>query len=86
MMCEQVREGNSVNVTGVGAQAVFNAIRSVAVARDYLKQCGEPIDLYFQPEFTEIQLEGRDTTTNAVKLCVIPTILEEGADMDTEEN
>ena len=58
MMCGQVREGNSVNVTGVGAQAVFNAIRSVAVARDYLKQRGEPIDLYFQPEFTEIQLEG----------------------------
>jgi stage V sporulation protein S len=76
----QIRDGSSVNLTGVGPNAVFNAVRSIAVARDYLKQRGDPIDLLFQPEFVEIQLEGRDGTTNAMKLCVIPVMVSSGID------
>jgi stage V sporulation protein SpoVS len=67
-------------LTSVGPNAVFNAVRSVAVARDYLKQRGDPIDLLYQPEFVEIQLDGREGTTNAIKLCVIPVIITPGID------
>jgi stage V sporulation protein S len=64
----QIREGTGVTLTGVGPNAVFNAVRAVAVARQYLEQRGDNNDLVYQPEFIEIQLEGRDNTTNAVKL------------------
>ena len=56
----------------MGPNAVFNAVRSVAVSREYMQQRGDNIELVFQPEFIEVQLEGRDEPTNAMKLIVLP--------------
>lgn len=68
----QIRDGNGVTLTAVGPNAVFNAVRSVAVSREYMQQRGDNIELVFQPEFIEVQLEGRDAPTNAMKLVVLP--------------
>jgi stage V sporulation protein S len=73
----QIREGTGVTLTGVGPNAVFNAVRAVAVARQYLEQRGDATDLVYQPEFIEIQLEGRENTTNAVKLTIMSITKEE---------
>lgn len=64
----QIRDGTGVTITGVGPNAVFNAVRAVAVANQYLEQREDDFELMYQPEFIEIQLEGRENTTNAVKL------------------
>ena len=50
----QVRESRSVSLMAIGQNAVFNAIRAVAVAREYLKQRGDEIDLLTQNEFVEV--------------------------------
>lgn len=67
----------------MGPNAVFNAVRSVGVAREYLKQRNDPIELVYQPEFVEVQLDGRDEPTNAMKLIVLP-ISDEATDQGDE--
>merc|ERR1711865_1120761 len=79
----QIRADNGVTLTAVGPNAVFNAVRSVGVAREYLKQRNDPIELVYQPELVEVQLDGRDEPTNAMKLIVLP-ISDEATDQGDE--
>jgi len=62
------RNEEAVVLQSIGKIAVFNAIRSVAVAREYLDGRGDDVDLFVKVEFTEVKLEGRDDDTTAVKL------------------
>ena len=55
-----MRESKSVSLMAIGQNAVFNAIRAVAVAREYLKQRDDAIDLLSQNEFVEVRVQERE--------------------------
>jgi stage V sporulation protein S len=66
------REGSRVELTAIGAGSVNQAIKSVAIARQYVEE--EAIDLCCRPEFVEIadgQLGDGSNATSAVRLIVL---------------
>jgi len=63
-----MRERKYVEVQAIGASAVNQAIKAVAIARDYLALDGIPIVCI--PEFVEIDIDGKERT--AIKLIVEP--------------
>ncbi len=63
-----VRESGRAEVQAIGAGAVNQAVKAVAIARGYLAQDG--YDVICIPEFTEVEIEGQERT--AVKLTVEP--------------
>ena len=71
-IASSAREGHASSVTGIGADAVFNAIRSIAIAREYLKDKADNVDLFVKAEFVEVTLDGKegqeDRTSTAVKM------------------
>ncbi len=63
-----MRDHNHAEVQAIGASAVNQAIKAVAIARGYLLLDG--IEIVCFPEFVEIAIEGKERT--AVKLTVDP--------------
>lgn len=63
-----VRENNRAEAQAIGAGAVNQAIKAVAIARTYLQEDG--IDVICIPEFTSVDIEGKERT--ALKLTVEP--------------
>ncbi|MCD6290145.1 MAG: stage V sporulation protein S [Anaerolineae bacterium] len=63
-----VREHGRAEVQAIGASAVNQAVKAVAIARTYLESDG--IDVICIPAFTEVDIEGQERT--AVKLVVEP--------------
>jgi stage V sporulation protein S len=63
-----MRERKYVEVQAIGASAVNQAIKAVAIARDYLALDG--ISIVCIPEFVEVDIDGQERT--AVKLIVEP--------------
>ena len=63
-----VREVSSAEVQAVGASAVNQAIKAIAIAKGYLALDG--IDIICIPSFTEIEIHGQERT--AVRLTVEP--------------
>ncbi|GAB4517818.1 MAG: stage V sporulation protein S [Anaerolineae bacterium] len=63
-----VREHRRAEVQAIGASAVNQAVKAVAIARTYL--AGDGIDVICIPSFTEVDIEGQERT--AVKLVVEP--------------
>jgi stage V sporulation protein S len=63
-----VREKNSVEVQSVGAGALNQAVKAIAVARGYFAPAG--MDLVCIPSFTSVSIEGSDRT--AIRLVVEP--------------
>jgi len=63
-----IREHGRAEVQAIGASAVNQAIKAVAIARSYLVQ--DEIDIVCVPEFVEVDIDGQDRT--AVKLVVEP--------------
>ena len=63
-----IRERSSVEVQAIGAGALNQAIKAVAIARGFVAPSG--IDLVCIPAFTDIQIEGEERT--AIKLIVQP--------------
>ena len=61
-----VREKKSVEVQGIGAGAVNQALKSIAVARGYVAPSG--IDLVCIPAFSSVDVDGESKT--AMKLIV----------------
>ena len=61
-----IRDKGTVEVQGIGAGAVNQALKSVAVARGYLAPAG--IDLVCIPAFTSVEVENE--TKTAMKLTV----------------
>ena len=59
-ICAVVREGQSANVEAVGAGAVNQAVKAVAVARTFLTEDG--IDLVCMPAFAEFEVAGETKT------------------------
>lgn len=63
-----VREKGSAEVQAVGAGAVNQAVKAIAIARGYVAPNG--IDLVAVPAFTEIIIEGDERT--AIRFIVQP--------------
>ena len=63
-----VRENGRAEVQAIGAGAVNQAVKAVAIARGYLELDG--IDVVCIPEFVEVEIDGQERT--AVKLSVVP--------------
>lgn len=61
-----MREHHHAEVQAIGASAVNQAVKAVAIARGYLALDG--IDIMCIPEFVELGIEGKERT--AVKLNV----------------
>ena len=61
-----IREKGSVEVQGIGAGAVNQALKSVAVARGYMAPSGQ--DLVCIPAFTTVEINNE--TKTALKLLV----------------
>jgi stage V sporulation protein S len=63
-----MRDYRHAEVQAIGASAVNQAIKAIAIARNYLALDG--IDVVCFPEFVEIDIEGKERT--AVRLIVEP--------------
>ena len=61
-----IREGQHAEVQAIGAGAVNQAIKAIAIARSYLVK--DAIDIVCIPTFVEVDIEGQERT--AVKLFV----------------
>lgn len=63
-----IREHNRAEVQAIGAGAVNQAVKAVAIARGYLQEDG--LDVICIPEFTTVDIEGKERT--AIRLVVEP--------------
>lgn len=55
-----IKENSTVEMQAIGAGAVNQAIKSIAIARGFVAPAG--IDLVCIPSFTEIEIDGDDRT------------------------
>jgi stage V sporulation protein S len=62
------RERQFVNVQAIGASAVNQAVKALALARDYLAEDG--YDVVSIPEFVDVEIDGNVRT--AIRLSVFP--------------
>src|SRR5512146_2152582 len=62
-----IREHRHADVQAIGAGAVNQAIKAIAIARGYLQQDG--LDIVCVPTFVEVDVSGEERT--AVKLAVL---------------
>lgn len=63
-----IREHRYAEVQAIGAGAVNQAVKALAIARGYLN--GDQIDIVCTPYFTEVDIEGQERT--AVRFIVEP--------------
>ncbi len=63
-----MREHHLAEVQAIGAGAVNQAVKALAIARGYLSR--DEIDVVFIPYFTEVDIDGQERT--AVRFRVIP--------------
>jgi stage V sporulation protein S len=63
-----MREHRYAEVQAIGAGAVNQAVKALAIARGYLE--GDQIDIVCTPYFTEVDIEGQERT--AVRFVVEP--------------
>jgi len=63
-----VREKNSVEIQSVGAGAVNQAIKAIAIARGFVAPNG--INLICIPAFSEVQIDGEERT--AIRFIIEP--------------
>ncbi|GAA0122074.1 MAG: stage V sporulation protein S [Clostridium argentinense] len=63
-----LREKGTAEIQAIGAGALNQAIKSVAIARGFVAPSG--IDLVCIPAFTDIEIEGEERT--AIRLIVQP--------------
>ncbi len=65
-----VRESRRAEVQAIGADAVNQAVKAVAVARGYLEQ--DNIDVVCIPSFVDVMIDGQERT--AIRLTVEPRV------------
>lgn len=63
-----IREHRYAEVQAIGAGAVNQAVKALAIARGYLSR--DEIDIVFTPYFTEVNIDGQERT--AVRFAVEP--------------
>jgi stage V sporulation protein S len=63
-----VREQQYASVQAIGASAVNQSVKALALAKRYLEQDG--LDIVFVPEFVEVEIDGKVRT--AIRFTVNP--------------
>ena len=66
-LVKNMQEGKDVEFLAVGAGAVNQAVKAVAIARGYVSPQG--VDITVKPGFEDVEIEGKKKT--AIKLIVI---------------
>ena len=61
-----IRDQGFVEIQAIGAGAVNQAIKAIAIARGYVAPSG--LDLVFTPAFVDVEIDGEERT--AIKLTV----------------
>ena len=56
-----LRNGNTVEIDAIGAAAVNQVVKSIAVARGYVAPNG--IDLVCIPAFSQLEVDGKEKTS-----------------------
>ena len=59
-----IREGGCAEVQAIGAGAVNQGVKAVAIARTYMK--AESVELICRPSFTQIEIEDEERTAIAL--------------------
>ncbi|MFP4465990.1 MAG: stage V sporulation protein S [Candidatus Goldiibacteriota bacterium] len=62
-----IREGKTVDIVAMGANAVNQTVKAIAIAGEYAQP--EGYDVLCRPGFTHLEIEGE--TRSAVKISVI---------------
>jgi stage V sporulation protein S len=55
-----IREHRHAEVQAIGAGAVNQAVKALAIARGYLER--DELDIIFLPYFTEVEIDGQERT------------------------
>ncbi len=63
-----IKEKNIVEIQAVGAGAINQAVKAIAIARGFVAPSGK--DIVCVPAFTEIEIDGEERT--AIKLIIQP--------------
>lgn len=63
-----IRESGYVEIHAIGAGAINQSIKAIAIARGFVSPSG--IDLVFIPAFTNVEINGEERT--AIKLIIQP--------------
>ena len=63
-----IQEKNNVEIQAVGAGAINQAVKAIAIARGFVAPTGK--DIVCVPAFTDIEIDGEERT--AIKLIVQP--------------
>ena len=63
-----IKENNIVEIQAVGAGAINQAVKAIAIARGFVAPSGR--DIVCVPAFTDIEIDGQERT--AIKLIVQP--------------
>ncbi|MDH5065699.1 stage V sporulation protein S [Clostridium perfringens] len=63
-----IKERNTVEIQAVGAGAINQAVKAIAIARGFVAPSGK--DIVCIPAFTDIQIDGEERT--AIKLIIQP--------------
>jgi stage V sporulation protein S len=74
-----IREYRQAQVQAIGAGAVNQAIKAIAIARSYLQQ--DQLDLAVVPTFAEVDINGEERT--AVRLYIESRSVDEAPDVPT---
>lgn len=61
-----MREHHVADVQAIGAGAVNQAVKALAIARGYLAR--DEIDIVFTPYFTEVEIDGQERTAVRFKV------------------
>ena len=77
-----IKDGNPVRIQSVGAGAVNQAVKAIAIARGYLIPTG--IDIACTPSFSEIAINGE--TRTAIRFSVTPHYVDDGMASDEHLN
>ena len=65
-LAEVIREKNAAEIQAIGAGAINQAVKAIAIARGFLAPAG--VNLICIPAFTDIEVEGEKRT--AIRLIV----------------
>ena len=63
-----IKERNTVEIEAVGAGAINQAVKAIAIARGFVAPSGK--DIVCIPAFTDIEIDGEERT--AIKLIIQP--------------
>jgi len=72
-----MRDQGYAEVQAIGASAVNQAVKAIAIARGYLEQ--DEMDLTIVPSFTEVDIEGNERTAVRMSIFKRPSSLQKAS-------